>query len=234
MPGAGRNTERWRAWPVCVTLPPAPAQPTRSPGITAQKFMSDPMLPFVVLASSSPRRQQLLRQIGVEFIVVKPDVPEETLPGETPESMVERLALDKALAAGHGTGVVLGADTVVVLDGVILGKPADPAEARAMLARLSGRTHTVFTGFALVGADRRVVGHERTDVTFRPLEAAEIERYVATGAPLDKAGSYGIQDDFGAVFVERINGDYYTVVGLPLTRVYTALRAMNAGQPEKP
>jgi septum formation protein len=171
-----------------------------------------------------------MRQMGAEFTIVTPDVDEQVVPGESPEEMVERLALAKALAVhpGRDAGVVLGSDTTVVLDGDILGKPADPADAVRMLSRLSGRTHTVFTGFALVDIanGRRVVSHERTDVTFRTLSQDEIARYVASGAPLDKAGSYGIQDDFGAVFIERIAGDYYTVVGLPMARVYVALRGM--------
>jgi septum formation protein len=187
-------------------------------------------LPYVILASSSPRRQQLVRQMGADFMIVTPDVDERLIPGESPEQMVERLSLEKALAVHHGrdAGVVLGSDTVVVLDGDILGKPADAADARRMLARLSGRMHTVFTGFALldVGTGRRVVSHERTDVTFRELGEEEIVRYVESGSALDKAGAYGIQDDFGAVFIERIAGDYYTVMGLPLARVYVELRAM--------
>jgi septum formation protein len=187
-------------------------------------------LPFVVLASSSPRRQQLLRQMGAEFVVAVPDIDETLRPGETPEAHVERLALEKAGAVSHGRsdGVVLGSDTIVVLGDRILGKPADPAQARSMLAMLSGRTHTVFTGFALldIASGRRVVAHERTNVTFRRLDPEEIAHYVAGGSPMDKAGSYGIQDDFGAVFIERIEGDYYTVVGLPLCRVFVALREL--------
>jgi septum formation protein len=187
-------------------------------------------LPFVVLASSSPRRQQLVRQMGADFTIAVPDIDERLLPGEDPAGHVERLALEKALAispARHD-GVVLGSDTIVVLDGVILGKPADRDHARRTLATLSGRTHTVFTGFALVdiASGRRIVSHERTDVTFRALGAAEIDHYVEGGSPMDKAGAYGIQDDFGAVFIERIEGDYYTVVGLPLCRVYVALREL--------
>jgi len=191
-------------------------------------------LPFVILASSSPRRQQLLRQMGAEFMAISPDIDEGPLAGEEPLALVERLALGKALAVspGRDNGVVLGSDTIVVLDGDILNKPADPAEARRMLERLSGRTHMVLTGFALVELEsgRRHVDHERTEVTFRTIDEEEIEQYVASGAPLDKAGAYGIQDDFGAVFIERIAGDYYTVVGLPLTKVYMALRRIASGK----
>lgn len=190
-------------------------------------------LPFVILASGSPRRQQLMRQMGAEFAVITPNVEEQVREGESPEALVERLSLDKALAVnpGRADGVVLGSDTVVVLDGDILGKPADAGDAVQVLGRLSGRTHTVFTGFALVdlATGRRHVDHERTDVTFRTLGDDEIARYVASGSPLDKAGAYGIQDDFGAVFIERIAGDYYTVVGLPLAKVYVALREMGGG-----
>lgn len=188
------------------------------------------LLPPVVLASGSPRRQQLLRQIGAEFVVIIPDIEEIHREEETPGEFVRRLALEKARSVRHGRsdGVVLGSDTVVVLESAILGKPTDPADAQRMLRQLSGKTHIVFTGYALIdiARGREVVGHEETSVTFRSLEAEEINRYVATGHPLDKAGSYGIQDDFGAVFVERISGDYYTVVGLPLSRVYLELRRM--------
>ena len=172
--------------------------------------------------------------MGAEFIVISPDIDEEKGEGERPDALVERLALGKALAVRHDhpSGVVLGSDTIVVLDGDILNKPSDEEEAAAMLRRLSGRTHTVYTGFALVDVEsgRRRVSHERTEVTFRKLEEEEIAHYVASGSPLDKAGAYGIQDDFGAVFIERIAGDYYTVMGLPLTRVYVALREMAEGR----
>ncbi len=188
------------------------------------------VLPFVILASSSPRRQQLLRQMGAEFTAITPDIEETMYEGEPPETLVERLALEKALAVHHGldAGVVLGADTVVVLGAQILGKPVDADHAQQMLRHLSGHTHTVFTGFALVdvATGGRRVGHERTDVSFRALSDEEIARYVASGSALDKAGAYGIQDDFGAVFIERIVGDYYTVMGLPLTKVYLELRKM--------
>jgi septum formation protein len=191
------------------------------------------MLPFIILASSSPRRQQLLRQIGATFTTISPDIDEIALDGELPADIVERLSLEKARAVtpGVSAGVVLGSDTIVTLGSEVLGKPADPEEARSMLRRLSGHTHVVFTGFALLDIDsgREVVGHERTAVTFRALEEEEIERYVNGGSPMDKAGAYGIQDDFGAVFIERIEGDYYTVVGLPLARVYVALRELAQG-----
>ena len=191
------------------------------------------ILPFVILASSSPRRQQLLRQMGAEFTVVRPDIEEIAREGESPKELVERLAVEKALAIdpGRETGVVLGCDTVVVIGEDILGKPENPEDARRMLRHLSGRPHTVFTGFALVdlATGHRHVDHARTEVLFRQLSDDEIVRYVESGSALDKAGSYGIQDDFGAVFVEHITGDFYTVMGLPLTKVYLALQQMGRG-----
>lgn len=185
----------------------------------------------IILASSSPRRRQLLRQIGVEFDTVSPDVDESLLGDETPLEHVLRLAELKAstVAASMSDGIVLGSDTIVVLGNEILGKPATEEEAVETLSRLSGNTHTVYTGFSLVNAE---TGERETDygearVTFRTLDESEIRAYVATGAPMDKAGAYGIQDDLGAIFIERIDGDYYTVVGLPLTKVYLALRRIS-------
>lgn len=183
----------------------------------------------LVLASRSPRRRALLERLGLAFDV-RPSPDDERWPeGEAPGTAVERLALEKAEAVAHAApeALTLGADTVVVLEGTVLGKPADPEEARRMLRRLSGATHTVYTGLALVhpASGRRVTAHETTAVTFAPLTEDEIARYVATGAPLDKAGAYGIQDDAGALFVTRIEGDYYNVVGLPLHRLYRLLTA---------
>ena len=137
------------------------------------------------------------------------------------------LALQKALDVGrsHPESLTLGADTVVVLDGEVLGKPSTTAEAAFMLSRLSGMTHTVYTGLALAhpSSKRHATLHEATDVTFSRLNTDEINRYVATGSPMDKAGAYGIQDDYGAFFVAGIRGDYYNVVGLPLHRMYRML-----------
>lgn len=147
------------------------------------------------------------------------------------------MSLAKAVAVQSevSEGVVLGSDTSVVVGQAILGKPSDAGEARSMLRALSGRTHTVVTGFALIDIESGTqhVGHERTDVTFRELDDDEIDQYVLGGSPMDKAGAYGIQDDFGAVFIERINGDYYTVVGLPLARVYVALRSIEESRRRK-
>ncbi len=182
----------------------------------------------LVLASASPRRRALLAQLGLAFTCA-PSAVEERWPGDLPPAAaVEALALQKAeaVAPRAPAALTLGADTVVVLDGTVLEKPADAAEAASMLRRLSGATHTVYSGLALVhpASRRSVTAHEATDVTFAPLTRREIERYVATGSPMDKAGAYGIQDDHGALFVQRIDGDYYNVVGLPLHRLYRTLR----------
>jgi septum formation protein len=185
----------------------------------------------IILASASPRREALLTQIGLPFRVEPSGVSEEKAgrPGD-PASFVEQAAFAKAeeVAARVGDGLVLGADTVVVIGGEALGKPATTAEAREMLARLSNATHEVYTGLALVlvgggNAVRRRVGHEMTRVTFRALTPDDIEGYVATGEPMDKAGAYGIQGR-GAALVERIEGCYFNVVGLPLARLVEMLR----------
>jgi septum formation protein len=181
----------------------------------------------IILASRSPRRIHLLRQIGLSFTAQESGVDERIADGIAPEVAVRQLSLQKAfdVAARHRTGIVIGADTVVVLDGKILGKPSSKEEAISMLSQLGGRTHSVFTGFALVDVEskRSFVDHEKTEVTFRRLCEEEIETYVQSGSPMDKAGAYGIQDDYGAVFVERINGCFYTVVGFPLSKFYTSL-----------
>ncbi len=182
----------------------------------------------LILASRSPRRRKLLEQLGLDFTVQASTVEETVTPGLSPEHIVQTLAESKALdvAASHADALTLGADTLVVLDGHVLGKPADAEEARSMLRRLSGRTHTVYTGLALVhpASRRTCTAYEATMVTFAVLEPDEIDAYVASGSPMDKAGAYGIQDDLGAVFVRRIEGDYYNVVGLPLHRLYRLLR----------
>lgn len=185
----------------------------------------------LILASRSPRRIVLLRQIGFDPAVVPCDIPEDFDSLLDPSRNAQILALQKArcIAEGVKDGFIIGADTIVVIDGVMLGKPVDAADARRMLSLLSGRTHTVLTAFAIVErpSDRFVVEVESTLVTFRELPAAEIREYIDGGSPLDKAGAYGIQDDYGAVFVTRIEGCFYNVVGLPLARLYTRLREMS-------
>lgn len=181
----------------------------------------------LVLASASPRRRELLSRLGLRFEVAPSDADETWPSGRPPGPAVEELAARKAeaVAVAHPGALVLGADTVVVLDGEVLGKPPTPEAARRALRRLSGREHTVYTGIALVHGGRTVTAHEATAVRFGPLAEGEIAAYVATGSPMDKAGAYGIQDDAGSLFVEGVTGDYFNVVGLPLHRLYRTLKA---------
>lgn len=172
----------------------------------------------LVLASASPRRRELLAALGLDFEVRPVDLDETPLPGEAPPDYVTRLALAKASARVAPGEWVLAADTVVVIDGALLGKPAGPDEAREMLARLAGREHEVFTGVAVLhdGEPRRVAAAvERTAVRMASLSSAEIDWYVATGEPMDKAGAYAVQG-LGALLVEAVFGNYTNVVGLPL------------------
>jgi septum formation protein len=185
--------------------------------------------PRVVLASQSPRRRDLLDLIGVRHSVRPADVDESVRPGEAPDAYTERLAREKAraVAALEPHAYVVAADTTVVIDDEILGKPADAAEARAMVRRLAGRTHEVYTGMTVRHEDgptvREASAVERVRVTFRALSDAEVAAYVATGEPMDKAGAYGIQG-YGATIVERIDGDYFAVMGLSLVRTVALLR----------
>ena len=178
----------------------------------------------VILASQSPRRRELLTLVGIAHVVSPADIDESVMPDELPVPHCERLARAKAqvLAERHPDAVVIAADTIVVLDGDILGKPSDPADARAMIARLSGRTHTVFTAMAVARGGRTESAVEEVAVTFRVLSAEEIAKYVETGEPMDKAGAYGIQG-YGATIVERIEGDYFSVMGLGLRRLVSLL-----------
>ncbi|MGC1456017.1 MAG: Maf family protein [Nitrospirota bacterium] len=182
----------------------------------------------IILASNSPRRKDLLRQIGLDFSVDPADVDERILPGELPEGYAVRVALDKArvAAARTGTGIVIAADTIVVLDDEILGKPADAADAERMLMMLSGKVHCVMTGLAVMDAatGKSLCRMSITRVWFRSLAPSEIISYVATGEPLDKAGGYGIQER-GALLVDKIDGCYFNVVGLPLSLLGELLRA---------
>lgn len=182
----------------------------------------------LILASQSPRRRRLLQRLGLAFTVQVSPAEEVIPPDADPASLVQSLALQKArpVAAEHAEALTLAADTVVALDDEILGKPASREAAATTLRRLSGATHTVYTGIGLMhpATDRSAAAVTATRVTFGTLSDEEIAAYVATGSPMDKAGSYGIQDDLGALFVERIDGDYYNVVGLPLRRLYLTLR----------
>lgn len=185
----------------------------------------------IVLASASPRRTELMELAGLTFNVVPADICEDVLPGEAPVDHVLRLSREKADAVAAATEgrFFIGADTIVVLDGAILGKPVDEADAYRMLAALSGREHEVITGFTVfdkvscIHISRSV----STEVTFKELEEREINSYVASGCPMDKAGAYAIQG--GAVhFVRSISGSYTNVIGLPMTELYEVLQAMQA------
>jgi septum formation protein len=186
---------------------------------------------MLVLASASPRRQELLRNAGIAFTVQPADVDETPLPGEPPRECAERLARDKALAVWRlrPQDVVLGADTIVVVDEAILGKPIDAADAARMLRQLSGRVHRVITGVCVVeaagtGENRELrTASETTLVTMNQLSDDEIRDYVATGEPMDKAGAYAIQG-MASRWIPRIEGDYSNVVGLPVALVYRMLR----------
>jgi septum formation protein len=188
---------------------------------------------MLVLASASPRRRELLAQAGYAFVVRPAHIPEDSLPDEDPIAYVVRLAREKAEAVfrelADATAVVLGADTTVTLDGQILGKPVDDADAARMLRMLSGRTHRVITGVALATESGTQVAAEVTAVRFLTLSDEEIRGYVATGEPLDKAGAYGIQGR-AARWIPRIEGCYFNVVGLPLALVSTLLESIIPGR----
>jgi septum formation protein len=179
-----------------------------------------------ILASASPRRQHLLRMCGFEFDVIPSTVDEVFIDGQDPLTQAMRLSSLKAadVAAQRPDTWVLAADTIVVHNGRQLAKPLDTADAHAMLRSLSGHTHSVVTGVTLQQGDNVHTFAVTTHVTFAELSDSEIAMYVATGSPMDKAGAYGIQDDLGALFISRIDGCYYNVVGLPLQRLYTELK----------
>ena len=175
----------------------------------------------MILASQSPRRRELLGQMGFSFTVRPAKGEELAHPELTPAQLVEELARQKALevsAEAASDDVVVAADTVVAIDGKVLGKPHDKVHAAQMLSALSGREHTVYTGVAVKRGETLLVEHEATQVRFRPLTEREIDLYIQTGEPMDKAGSYGIQG-YGALLVEGIRGDYFNVVGLPICRL---------------
>jgi septum formation protein len=181
-------------------------------------------LPELLLASGSPRRAEILRAVGWPFEALAVNIDETLHGGESAEAYVERLAREKAEAAAklRGAALTLGADTTVVVEGDVFGKPVDEEDAKRMLRRLSGRWHEVLTGVALIhGVEnaRCLVRHETTRVRFAPLTDAEIEGYAASGEPLDKAGAYAIQGQ-AALFIEEIEGDYWNIVGLPVRLVY--------------
>ncbi len=179
----------------------------------------------LVLASQSPRRREVLTLMGIPYTADVCTEPEAADLGCSAAEMVQRLAYDKAknVLQRHPNACVLGSDTVVLLHGAILGKPHSPDEAKAYLRRMQGQSHDVYTGVALLKADYTDIRCEVTHVTFRPMSEREIDWYVGTGEPLDKAGAYGVQG-LGAVFVERIEGNYFNVIGLPAPTVYDMLK----------
>ena len=175
----------------------------------------------IILASQSPRRKELMGQIGLKFKVISPNVDEHVDGNPSPAQMVEELSLRKAQAVARQTGgseLIIAADTVVALEGTVLGKPEDERDAFAMLSALSGNRHYVYTGVTVIRDGRAETQHEVTTVTFRELEPDEISHYIATGEPMDKAGAYGIQG-LGALLVSGIDGDYFNVMGLPVYRL---------------
>ena len=180
----------------------------------------------LTLASSSPRRRQLLEMLGLRVRVVPPNIPEVRRPLETPVDYVERLAREKALSVGGS--LVLGADTTVVVRDEVLEKPVDAADALRMLQKLQGRTHQVVTSVVLVVGDAIHQATDVTNVVFRRMSTSYLEAYVATGEPMDKAGAYGIQG-YGAALVEKIDGDFFSVMGLPIRLVLVLLE--QAGHP---
>lgn len=183
-----------------------------------------------ILASGSPRRKELLGKLNIDFEILVSDV-DETVNDSNPETIVETLANRKAKAVfdliEEDNILVIGADTLVFYDGEPLGKPSDIQEATDMLSMLSGRTHQVLTGVSVIyriaGKEETVTFHDTTDVTFYDIDRFDIAEYIKTGAPLDKAGAYGIQDDF-AKHIKKINGDYNNVVGLPVSKLYQILK----------
>ena len=183
----------------------------------------------LVLASASPRRAELLRNAGIPFVVAPSDVPEVRRENEAPEEFVRRVAREKAMAVmpKHQGRLVLGADTEVIVSGDVLGKPQDEEHAKAMLRMLSGRTHLVITGVALLGPGIDDTRIEKTTVTFVRITDEEIGAYVASGEPMDKAGAYAIQGS-ASRWIPRIEGCYFNVVGLPVPLVYRMLKANRA------
>ena len=190
----------------------------------------------IVLASGSPRRHDLLKKLGWNVRVVVPEVDERPLPSESPGDLCTRLAAAKATRVAEtypcheNYGFVVAADTIVVVEGDVLGKPADESESLMMLRRLQGRAHDVLTGICVIGKNKSLTGMERTMVTFRPLDEDAIRAYAASGEGSDKAGGYAIQDK-GSLLVASIEGDYFNVVGLPLCRLSLMIEEMGLNLP---
>lgn len=180
----------------------------------------------IILASGSPRRQMLLKNYGFDITVIKPEFDESTIKETDPEKLVCALALGKNKCVNIQDSIILSADTVVTINGEILGKPINRADAEKMLSRLSGSTHTVYTGVCISsGSDKRLFC-AKSDVTFYKLSKTQIQKYIDTGSPFDKAGGYGIQDDIAIGFVEKINGELSNVIGLPMGKVIEEIKSI--------
>ena len=181
----------------------------------------------IYLASKSPRRRKLLKLLHVKFKSFSVDVDEVVKKNESPAKAVARLSQEKMEIAKQRVkeGIIITADTIVVLNNMIIGKPKNEKDAYRILKTLSGRTHTVYTGYSVFNfaTNKNITELEKTKVTFRILSDDEINEYIKSGSPMDKAGAYGIQDDFGAVFIKKVNGCYYNVVGLPIAKLYHTL-----------
>lgn len=182
----------------------------------------------LILASGSLRRRTLLENYGFDVTVVKPDFDESTVSGESPEELVKALALGKnrCVLPKYKSSLILSADTVVSIGKSILGKPRDSKQARQMLNMLSGATHSVFTGVCISYQNKEHIFCEKTDVTFYRLSEAQINRYIDSGSPFDKAGGYGIQDDMGIGFVERVSGELSNVIGLPMGKTVSEIQKL--------
>lgn len=186
----------------------------------------------VILASASPRRRELFSMMEIPCIIDPSGIDEIVDPDLSPGKTVCFLARQKGVdvAEKHQKSIIISADTIVVLDGKILGKPSDQEDAAGMLRSLSGRSHSVYSGVFILDQkangeqDNEISFFERTKVTFSTLDDLEIERYIRTGSPMDKAGAYGIQDDYGSLFIKKIEGDYYNVVGFPVNKFYQTLK----------
>jgi septum formation protein len=187
--------------------------------------MKGDVMQRLILASSSPRRKELLENLHLTFEISSSNVDESFSPDLTPEEAVKELASRKAsfVAEKEPKAFVIGSDTVVVHEGDILGKPSDREEALFMLKKLSGKTHSVFTGVSIISPEREIQFYEKTDVVFWELSQEEMDAYISSGEPFDKAGGYGIQG-FGSFLVREIKGDYFSVVGLPISRTVRELR----------
>lgn len=184
----------------------------------------------IYLASKSPRRKKMLEIMGIRFKSLNVEMREIISANESPVKNVKRIAKEKCELASKeiGNGIIIAADTIVVVDQIILGKPKNVKDAGRILGLLSDRSHFVYTGFALLNtkSDKILVDYSKTKVYFKKLTSREIKEYISSGSPMDKAGAYGIQDDYGAVFVKKINGCYYNVLGFPVNKIYEGLKVV--------